>query len=126
MQCRSCGAAVHEGDSFCRTCAMPINMNPDAIIEDVSNPATNDFMAQNNNYTMPQQEPIYYDNQGKKTVIDTAITNKVASDNTKIAKKDGNDRLSATIVNFITFAIIMIIVAIIVYFLYNYVFKSIL
>lgn len=125
MQCRNCGATIHEGDSFCRTCAMPINMSTNSVIEDISNPATNDFMVQNTNYTMPNQEQLFYNNQKSEKITESKIGYKDINENKKYLKKAGNDRVSATIANFISFVIILIIVIIIGYFIYNYVFKQI-
>lgn len=128
MQCRSCGATIHEGDSFCRTCAMPVNMNPNAVIEDIANPATNDFMAgnniPNNNYSVPQQENSFYNEPSSGRITESKIGFKDNNDNKKHIKKDGNDRLSATIANFISLVILLVIVAVIGYFIYEYVFKS--
>lgn len=124
MQCRNCGAAIHEGDSFCRTCAMPINMSTNSVIEDISNPATNDFMVQNNNYTVPNQEQLFYNDQKSERITESKIGYKDTNDNKKhINKKDGNDRLSATIFNFITLAIMVIVAIVILYLIFTKVIK---
>lgn len=128
MQCRSCGATIHEGDTFCRTCAMPVNMNPNAVIEDITNPATDDFIASNNipnnNYTTPQQNtPLYNEQYSGGRITESKIGYKDSNENKKYVKRDGNDRLKATISNFISLVIILAIVIVIGYFIYEYVFK---
>ena len=124
MQCKNCGGVIHEGDSFCRTCAVPIDININTGLEDIQNPATNAFVRQD--ITMPvQQEPVYKDSNfqtveaPQQTVVDEEI-------NKNFIKRDGNDRVKATVTNVLSLVILVIIIIVIGFLLYNNVFKNIL
>lgn len=123
MQCKNCGAVIHEGDSFCRTCAVPVNINPNSGLTDISNPATNAFMI--NDSTMPQQqEPIYKDENFQSiSAPQESIPDEEANKN--FIKRDGNDRVTATVRNVLGLVILLVIIVIIGFLLYEKVFKNI-
>jgi len=120
MHCKNCGASIREGEDFCRVCATPVNMNTTSVIEEVSNPATTDFiqtnpMLQQQVQFQPQTQPI-----GNFTDPPAEPSSKI--NNKDAIPRDGNDRLKATLFNFATFAIIVIIAIIALFFLYNHFF----
>lgn len=124
MQCKNCGGIIHEGDSFCRTCAVPVDMDINTGIEDIRNPATNAFVRQD--VTIPiQQEPVYKDNNFQNvdappSVVVDEETNK------NFVKRDGNDRVKATVTNVLGLVALLVIIIIIGFLLYDNVLKNIL
>jgi len=120
MYCKNCGALVREGEELCPVCATPVNMNTNSVIEDVANPATTDFMqtnpmVQKQVQFQPQGQPLG-DFMSSPMEINNSNRNKDAIPN------DGNDRVKATLFNFVTFAIIIGIAAIALYFVFNHFF----
>lgn len=123
MQCKNCGGVIHEGDSFCRTCAVPVNTDPRSGLEDISNPATNAFMR--HDVSLPQQqEPVYKNEQFQNIAAPSPeIIDEEA--NKKFIKRNGNDRVSATVTNVLGLAILVVIIAVIGFLLYDTIFKHI-
>ncbi len=118
MQCRNCGATIHEGDTFCRTCGFTVETSsvPDV---DSKNVAMNDFIAPSKKEQVPTT--VHYDETITK-VVEPKVS---APDNKVFIKKDGNDRIKATILNFLGLAVLIIIVIIIGIILYKSVFQHI-
>ena len=123
MQCKNCGGVIHEGDSFCRTCAVPVNLDPNSGLEDISNPATNAFMR--NDVSMPiQQEPVYK-NENFQSISAPQVTVPDEDANKNFVKRDGNDRVTATVRNVLGLVVLVVIIIIIGFLLYDKVFKNI-
>ena len=102
-RCKNCGATIHEGDTFCRTCATPIEeMN---FTNDKDNVATNDFMSPSLPSTT-QPTKIVYKKEGQsftEMVKDKmGIPDSTPKDNKQYVERDGNDRAKATLFNFFT------------------------
>lgn len=123
MQCKNCGAIIHEGDSFCRTCAVPVNIDPHSGLEDISNPATNAFMRTDISVPL-QQEPVYK-NEHFQNISAPQMPIEDNDANKNFIKRDGNDRLGATVTNVLSLVILIIIIIVIFVLLYNSVFKNI-
>lgn len=122
MQCKNCGATIHEGDTFCRTCAMPVDVDPYTGLEDLSNPATSAFMRQDSQSSI-QTEPIYKND--KMETISKPIEPVIDNDaNKNYIKRDGNDRTSATFKNVLGLIILLVILLIIGLLMYNNVFSN--
>jgi len=123
MQCKNCGATINDGDSFCRTCAIPITKELNPWLDDISNPATNAFI-KTDMTSIQQQEPVYVNNNFQNISVPNKKTVK-EFDNKEFIKKDGNDRVGATIKNFLGLAIILVIIAVIAFLLYDNILKEI-
>lgn len=122
MLCKNCGATLHEGETFCRTCAAPVNVDPQTGLVNISNPATNSFM-QPSNSGQQQVEPVYQ-NHNFETVSAPVPSPTDEDTNKNLIKDDGNDRTGATIKNLLGLAILVIIIIVIAILLYNNVFKD--
>lgn len=122
MQCKNCGAIINQGDTFCRTCAVPVNVDPNTGVENVYNPATNAFMRQGP-IDQIQVEPSYQ-NAEFQPVAPPKNVEPAEDANKKFVERDGNNRTMATVWNFVTFGILILILAIIGYFLYDKVFRN--
>lgn len=102
MKCKNCGAVIHEGDTFCRTCAAPIN-EKDYINHDV-NQATSSFANESifqkvkKNIKVVKEPSYHYDEPVPKEI-----------NNKDIIDKDANNRTKATIINFVGLAIVLIV-----------------
>ncbi len=108
-RCKNCGATIHEGDTFCRTCATPIEeMN---FTNDKDNVATNDFMSPSLPSTT-QPTKIVYKKEGQsftEMVKDKmGIPDSTPEDNKQYVERDGNDRAKATLFNFLGLAVLVI------------------
>lgn len=122
MQCKNCGATINQGDTFCRICAVPVNYDPNTGVETVHNPATNAFMRQGPAEQV-QMEPTYQNAEFKPIAPPRNIEPDDEA-NKKFVDRDGNDRVKATAWNFATLAILIIIIAIVGFLLYDKVFKN--
>ncbi len=94
MKCKNCGALLHENDTFCRTCAAPVD---ESCIEDSINLATSDFAKTN----QPNSHTEIVD-----SIIDTSnsnnnnyYTNRKDINNKDLLDKDPNNKVKATIIN---------------------------
>ncbi len=117
MQCRNCGATIHEGEAFCRTCGTTVT-DQTVFKNDSANVAMNGFVSQQQ---IPNSTPsISYE----ETIVKTVEPKVSAEDNKKFVKRDGNDRAKATLMNFISLAALIILLVILAIFLYNTVFQS--
>lgn len=107
MNCKKCGALLHEGDTFCRTCATPVQ---ESYIKSNTNIATLDFSKVNN------------ENSNVKViedVIDTGnnnyITTKTKDINNKdLLDKDPNNKVKATIINISGLILLLIIIFVLI------------
>lgn len=122
MQCKNCGATINQGDTFCRTCAVPVNYDPNTGVETVHNPATDSFMRQGP-VDQTQVEPSYQ-NAEFKPIAPPKNTTPDEDANKKFVERDGNDRMKATVWNIGYLAILIIILLIIGYLLYDKVFSN--
>lgn len=123
MQCRNCGATIHEGDTFCRTCAMPVNSG--SSIQDINfnNVATNEFLVESHNAPV-SQELAYFQEEPKERITKSKIGYKDDTSNKKYVERDSNDRLKATLVNLLELLIVIAVFVVAGYFLYVYVLKD--
>ena len=121
MKCEHCGAIIHEGDTFCRTCATPVKK--DEYIDRSRNKATVGFAdkdkAREIVSTEPEKKFSFKDEVTKfknKQALKTPEPSKPV-DNKAIIKKDGNDRVKATVINVggLVALIIIIIILIIIF-----------
>lgn len=122
MQCKNCGATINQGDTFCRTCAVPVNYDPNTGVEMVHNPATNSFMRQGH-VEQTQSEPTYRNAEFKPMAPPRNLESEEDA-NKKFVERDGNNRTMATVWNVASVAILVLIIFVIGYFLYDKVFKN--
>lgn len=122
MQCKNCGATINQGDTFCRTCAVPVNYDPNTGVEMVHNPATNSFMRQGP-AEQTQSEPTYRNAEFKPMAPPRNLEPEEDA-NKKFVERDGNNRTMATVWNVASVAILVLIILVIGYFLYDKVFKN--
>lgn len=121
-RCKNCGATIHEGDTFCRTCATSVE---DMHFTDDNNVATNDFIMPS---STPQPSPtkIVYKKEGQS--FSDMIKDKIGlpdnepKDNKQYVERDGNDRAKATLFNFLGLAILVIGLLILFVFIKNVIF----
>lgn len=109
-QCRNCGATIHEGDTFCRTCAMPID-DISLLSKNSSNVATNDFMTPSAPRTVTKEPTVIYPKES--TSFSNIIKDKIGmqdenKDNKQYVEREGNDRTKATLLNFLGLAVLVI------------------
>lgn len=121
-QCRNCGATIHEGDTFCRTCATPIEeMN----FTGKDNVATNDFVKPSSTQK-PQTTKIVYKKEGQsfsEMVKDKiGLPESAPKENKEYVERDGNDRAKATLFNFLGLAALIIGLIILFVFIKNTIF----
>ncbi len=107
-RCKNCGATIHEEDTFCRTCATPVE---DMHFTDNDNVATNDFIMPSST-PKPQTTKIVYKKEGQS--FSEMLKDKIGlsdtepKDNKQYVERDGNDRAKATLFNFLGLAILVI------------------
>lgn len=93
MKCKRCGAVIHEGDTFCRTCASPV----EDFIDNTKNDATINFSNYNRISEIKQttvvNEEVNYTYKNNNVKLPKEINNK------ELINKDPNNRLKATIIN---------------------------
>lgn len=116
MKCKNCGALLHETDTFCRTCATPVD---ESSIKDNINLATSDFVKINksNSYVKP-----------KESIVDTNVNNynpPISKDinNKDLLDKDPNNKVKATIINISGLILLLIIIFILALLFINIVSK---
>jgi hypothetical protein len=120
MKCERCGAIIHEGDTFCRTCATPVKK--DDYISHERNQATIGFAD-----TTKVAESVTVEHKNKFNLKNkiVEIKNKQALkapkevqrkdiDNHNVIDKDGNNRVKATIINIGGLVVILLIVFVLV------------
>ena len=120
MKCERCGAVIHEGDTFCRTCATPVKK--DDYIDYNRNQATIGFADKEK-----VSESVTVEHSNKFSIKDEMVKmkNKKALsgpkpvksndfDNKSVINKDGNNRVKATISNVGGLVAIIIGIAILV------------
>ena len=118
MKCEHCGAIIHEGDTFCRTCATPVKK--DEYIDRTRNKATVGFAdkdkAEEIVYTEPKKKFNLKDEVTKFKNNQALKTPEPAKpvDNKAIIKKDGNNRVKASIINIGGLIAILIVVFILI------------
>ncbi len=108
-QCKNCGATIHEGDTFCRTCATPVE---EMHFTDSDNVATNDFIRPSSISTPSKPTKIVYKKEGQ-TFSDMlkdkmGLPDNMPKDNKQYVERDGNDRAKATLFNFLGLSILVI------------------
>lgn len=108
MNCKKCGALLHEGDTFCRTCATPVQ---ESYIKSNTNIATLDFSKVNKENSTVKV--------GKDTIDmgndNNYITTKTKDINNKdLLDKDPNNKVKATIINISGLILLLIIVFILI------------
>lgn len=107
-QCKNCGATIHEGDTFCRTCATPVE---DMNFTSDQNVATNDFIVSSST-PAPAPTKIVYKTEGQS--LSSMLKDKIGlpdntpKDNKQYVERDGNDRTRATLFNFLGLAVLVI------------------
>lgn len=107
-QCKNCGATIHEGDTFCRTCAMSVS---DMHFTNDNNVATNDFIAPSS-VEKPNSTKIVYKKEGQS--FSDRIKDRIGlpdapvQDNKQYIERDGNDRTRATLFNFLGLAALVV------------------
>ena len=121
-RCKNCGATIHDGDTFCRTCATPVE---EMHFTDSSNVATNDFITPSS-VEKPQPTKIIYKKEGQS--FSDMLKDKIGlpdaspKDNKQYVERDGNDRTRATLINFLVLAALVIGLIILFLFVKNTVF----
>ncbi len=109
-QCRNCGATIHEGDTFCRTCAMPIE-EMSFLANNSNNVATSDFMTQSSPRTVTKEPTVVYskNNSSFSSILKDKIgMQEENKDNKQYVEREGNDRTKATLLNFLGLAVLVI------------------
>ncbi len=109
-RCRNCGATIHEGDTFCRTCAMPIE-DMAFLSNDSNNVATSDFMKSSSPRVVTKEPKVVYPKDSSS--FSNMIKDKIGiqeenKDNKQYVEREGNDRTKATILNFLGLAVLVI------------------
>lgn len=107
MNCKKCGALLHEGDTFCRTCATPVE---ESTIEENINLATSDFVKINKHSVhIKPVENIVNDN------INTyEQTTPKDINNKDLLDKDPNNKVKATIINISGLILLLIIIFVLI------------
>ena len=118
MKCEHCGAIIHEGDTFCRTCATPVKKED--YISHSRNQATIGFADTdkvNENVTVEHKNKFNLKNEvvklKNKQALKTPKPGKPV-DNHDLIEKDGNNRLKATIINVGGLVVLLIVMFILV------------
>lgn len=114
MKCKTCGAIIHEGDTFCRTCATPVEK--DNYINTTNNQATFNFEpvekvvseVQKNKTTKEEPKFTLPKNFQKPDKPQKPVDNKDFID------RDANNRTRATIINIGELVLLIIVLIIIV------------
>lgn len=112
MKCKNCGAIIHEGDTFCRTCATPIE---DEINDKPQeNIATREFSSINkisNIKEFPKPQEI------KEYQYQAPVSKE--KDPKDLINKDPNNRVKATIINVLELVILLVFLFVVGNFIFN-------
>lgn len=111
MNCKKCGALLHEGDTFCRTCATPIQEH---YIENNVNLTTSDFSKFNkeNNINVKVAEDVHSMNNNYNCKHASTKTKDI--NNKDLLDKDPNNKIKATIINISGLVLLLIVIFILI------------
>ncbi len=111
-RCSNCGATIRDGDTFCRTCAMPVTQEEELPTQ--TNVATSGFIRPTKQDS-GVKPPIQY----TETTIKQVDPYQSDVENKDRIRQDGNDRLKATLFNFLGLLVLLLILWFIGNFIYH-------